>query len=378
MIEDRIRALRLLIENENLDAVIVSKEENVHYFSGFTGDSTVLIVSKDKAALVTDFRYTEQAQIEAPDFQLIEQKKGLLVKVAEVLTEEKFRNAGFEGAVLTFDSHAKLQKNLSKCSLSKSVNLDNLRCVKEADEIRLIRKAVEISDKAFSQVLTYIKPGLRETDVAAFLENAMRSLGSQNPAFDTIVASGVRGSLPHGTATDKVIQEGDLVTMDFGAVYKGYHSDITRTVCAGQADDLKRRVYNLVLKGQLLGVEKTGPGVSGKSVDTAVRELMDREGGEILAAMNLPLTVKQDEGTAEGISRYFGHGLGHSLGLEIHEEPRLSRLSKCDSLPVNTVITVEPGIYIPNWGGVRIEDTVLVTADGSEPLTRSPKQLIEL
>lgn len=378
MIADRLTALRSLLTKECLDAVIVSKDENVRYFSGFTGDSTMLIISASKAILVTDFRYTEQAQQEAPDFQLVEQNKGLLKKAAELLTAEKCHKVGFEGAVMSFDNHAKLQKELADIQLAKSLNLDNLRCVKEADELSLIRKAVEISDKAFAQVLTYIRAGLTENDVAAYLENAMRSMGSQRPAFATIVASGIRGSLPHGTATDKIIEDGDLVTMDFGAVYKGYHSDITRTICVGMADDVKRKVYNLVLKGQLLGVEKTGPGVSGKSVDTAVRELFDREGTEILQALALPLSVTNDDGASEGISRYFGHGLGHSLGLEIHEEPRLSRLSKCDSLPINTIVTVEPGIYIPDWGGVRIEDTVLVTANGSESLTRSPKHLIEL
>lgn len=378
MILNRIKALRGLLADEKIDAVVVSKDENVHYFSGFMGDSTMLVISQDKLFLITDFRYTEQAQQQAPDFQLVEQSKGMLKKVAELLMAERYKKVGFEGAVMSFDSHAKLQKEMTSVELSKSVSLDKLRAIKEDEEISLIKKAVEISDKAFTQVLTYIRAGLSEKDVAAYLENAMRCLGSERSAFDTIVASGVRGILPHGTATDKIIENGDLVTMDFGAVYKGYHSDITRTICVGQADEMKRNVYGLVLKGQTLGVETVRAGISGKAVDAAVRELFDNEGAEILQALGLPLTVTDGDGNAEGISRYFGHGLGHSLGLEIHEEPRLSRLSKCEQLPVNTVITVEPGIYIPNWGGVRIEDTVLVKEGGAEPLTCSPKQLIEL
>lgn len=378
MMSDRLDALRNMLIKEKLDAVIVSKDENVRYFSGFTGDSTMLLISVHRAFLVTDFRYTEQAQQQSKNFEIVEQEKGLLKRVAELINAEGYKKVGFEGGVMSFDIYSALKKKLTLAKLSKSVRIDSLREVKYAEEIELIRKAVEISDKAFSKVLTYIKEGITENDVAIYLETAMRELGSERPAFTTIVASGVRGSLPHGTATDKVIEAGDLVTMDFGAVYRGYHSDITRTVCVGWADDIKRNLYELVLKGQKRGVELVKPNISGKFVDVAVRKLFDSEGEEILKSLGLPLTEKNSDGEAIGISRYFGHGLGHSLGLEIHEEPRLSRLSKCEKLPVNTLITVEPGLYIPNWGGVRIEDTVLVTESGSEALTKSPKQLIEL
>lgn len=378
MIYDRIEAVRELLEEEKLDAVLVNKEVNLHYFSGFTGDSTFLVISRQKAFLVTDFRYTEQAVQQCPEYEIVEQTDGLLTAVAELSVKEGYKKVGFEGGALIYDAYAALQRKMSGISLTKSVKLDELRAVKEDEEIQYIRKAVSISDKAFAEVLSYLRSGLKEKEVAAFMENAMRVKGSERPAFTTIVASGKRGSLPHGTASDKVIEKGDLVTMDFGAVYKGYHSDITRTVCVGWADDIKRNIYNLVLKGQLLGVSKVRPGVSGKSVDLAVRKCFDEEGGPILADMGLPVEELDSNGKAVGMSRYFGHGLGHSLGLEIHEEPRLSRFSKCKSLPINTLITVEPGIYIPDWGGVRIEDTVLVTEDGREVLTKSPKQLIEL
>ena len=224
------------------------------------------------------------------------------------------------------------------------------------EELACIRRAMEIGDEAFEYILTYIRPGISELDVAAALENCMRQKGSQRPSFDTIVASGKRGSLPHGTATEKLINVGEFVTMDYGAVYKGYHSDMTRTVCMGRADEKQRHVYSTVLKAQELGVSLVQPGASGKEVDRLVRQ-------QIAEA---------------GYGRYFGHGLGHSVGLEIHEEPRLSPSSTCEALAENMLVTVEPGIYIPDWGGVRIEDTVVVKEGGCEILTHSPKELIEL
>ena len=205
-------------------------------------------------------------------------------------------------------------------------------------------------------MLTYVRPGMTETQAAAHLENCMRENGSEGPSFTTIMASGVRGCLPHGIATDKVIKEGEFLTMDFGAISAGYDSDITRTICIGHADERQRRIYQAVLESQLLGLTKIRPGVSGKSVHMAVRD-------------NL---AKYD------LAQYFGHGLGHSLGLEIHEEPRLSPASTCEALQPNMLVTDEPGVYISGWGGLRIEDTVLVTETGCEPLTKSSKELIEI
>ena len=184
----------------------------------------------------------------------------------------------------------------------------------------------------------------------------MRALGSERPAFTTIVASGKRGSLPHGVATEKLIVDGEFVTMDFGAVYQGYHSDMTRTICVGRADERQRMMYDLVLDAQRLGLAAVRPGVSGKAVDAVARQRL----------------------AAAGYGKQFGHGLGHSLGLEIHEEPRLSSASTCEALEPNMLVTVEPGVYLPDWGGLRIEDTVLVTETGGEPLTASPKHLIEI
>ena len=217
-----------------------------------------------------------------------------------------------------------------------------MRQIKDAAEIDCIKRACEIADKAFAEILKFIKAGVREYEVAAEMEYLMRKFGSERAAFDTIVASGVRGSLPHGR--------------DFGAVYNGYHSDITRTICVGKASAKQREIYNAVLSAQMYGLEVIKVGVGGKAIDEKVRERLK----------------------SLGYGDYFTHSLGHSLGLNIHEEPRLSPLSKCERLEVNMLVTDEPGVYIPNFGGVRIEDTVLVTQYGALPLTKSPKKLLEI
>ncbi|MBR5914382.1 MAG: aminopeptidase P family protein [Selenomonadaceae bacterium] len=351
----RLERLMKKISDEQVDAILIYKPENVYYFSGFNGDSTILFISKNFRKLITDGRYTEQAESQAKNFEVIKQTEGLFSKLADEVKNSAVKTIGFEGNFFTFDEHANLKEKTSNVEL-KSVELNSLRQIKDAAEISCIRQACAIADKAFAELLKFIKAGVREFEVAAKLEYLMRKFGSERAAFDTIVASGVRGSLPHGRASDKVIENGELVTIDFGAVYNGYHSDITRTICVGKASTRQREIYNAVLSAQIYGLEIIKAGVGGKAIDEKVRE----------GLKNL------------GYGEYFVHGLGHSLGLEIHEEPRLSPRSKCESLEVNMLVTDEPGVYIPNFGGVRIEDTVLVTVDGAEPLTKSPKNLLEI
>ena len=240
--------------------------------------------------------------------------------------------------------------------LAGHADLDALRQVKDGGEIGYIRRACAIADKAFEDIVHFIRPGRTEIEVAARLEQVMREAGSEKPSFDTIVASGLRGSMPHGTATEKVIEAGDFVTMDYGAKFEGYCSDITRTVCVGEATARQREVYEAVLGTQEMVLAAIAPGKSGKEIDAASREFLK----------------KYD------LAQYFGHGLGHSLGLEIHEEPRLSPSSTCEHLMPGMLITDEPGVYLPGWGGLRIEDTVLVTKTGSERLTKSSKALLEI
>ncbi len=356
MNQNRLTALRSLLAEKNLDAVIVTKYVNLHYFSGFRGDDTTLVITKDKALLVTDNRYTEQAQKQAPLFEVVEHKHGLLQKTAELAKKLGCKKVGFEGNAIIYDVYAGLASLLDGIEFKTPLNLDTLRQVKDEEEIGYIRKACVIADKAFEDIVKFIRPGMTEIAVAARLEQVMRENGSENPSFDTIVASGLRGSMPHGTATEKLIEEGDFVTMDYGAKYEGYCSDITRTVCVGRASDRQREVYNAVLGTQKMVLEAIAPGKSGREIDAASREFLK----------------KYD------LAQYFGHGLGHSLGLEIHEEPRLSPSSTCEHLLPNMLITDEPGVYLPGWGGLRIEDTVLVTKTGSERLTKSNKELVEI
>ena len=340
---------------EQVDAVLITKVANVTYLSGFGGDSSALLVGKNFRRLVTDGRYTEQAKRQAKNFAIVEQTDGLYKKLVDEIKSAGAKIIGVEGNVMTVAQRDFLARELDGVEF-KSLELDTLRQVKDAAEIEKIRKACEIADDAFEKVLDVIRPNVREIEVAAELEYFMRKLGSEETAFTTIVASGWRGSLPHGVASDKKIQSGELVTLDFGATFNGYRSDITRTVAVGKISSEQRKIYDAVHDAQLFGLEVITAGKSGKEIDSAVRERLK----------------------ASGYEKFFVHGLGHGVGLEIHEEPRLSRLSKCEHLLPNMIVTDEPGVYIENFGGVRIEDTVLVKDGLSEALTRSPKTLIEL
>ncbi len=356
-IKNRIARLRDFIKAQKCDAVIINKEENLHYFSGFRGDDTLLFITDNDCFLITDSRYTQQAK-QQTDFTVIEHTAGLFAKTAEIAEKSGASSVAFEGNALLFDSYTRLKNLLGEYEIdfSTAVNLDELRIIKDDEEISLLKKAIQISDEAYTHILKYVKAGMSENEVAAELEDKMRRLGSERPAFTTIVASGKRGALPHGVATDKLINNGEFVTIDFGAVYKGYHSDITRTFCVGKVSDKLREIYDVVLGAQLLALKEIAPGKSGKEVDAPVRQYIKDA----------------------GYGNNFGHGLGHGVGLEIHELPRLSPLSPTKELKENMLVTDEPGIYIPDFGGVRIEDTVLVTADGCQPLTQSDKRLIEL
>ena len=274
--------------------------------------------------------YIEQANGEAANYKVINCVKNVYTAIIEILEQDQSLNGGFEGEYFTYNDYFKLNK-LKKNLKYKNINLDELRSIKDEEEIAHLRKAVNIADRAFEHILSYIKPGRSEIEVAVELEIFMRRLGSQKNAFSTIVASGIRGALPHGVATEKII-------------------------CVGPVEEKQQQLYDFVLQAQLLGVKTLKPGVSGQFVDEVVRRYI----------MN------------GGYGQFFGHGLGHGVGLEIHEFPRLSPASMCDSLKPMMVVTVEPGVYLPGWGGIRIEDTVMVTTEGCEVLTKSSKHLIEI
>lgn len=359
--QPRIRRLRDFMANNGLGGFLVSKPENRRYFSGFTGSAGVLLITENQTKLLTDFRYMEQAAEQAGDQYDIIRYGGspdnnMYKMVSELIAQYKPGKVGFESDFITFQVYSSLQKDVAGC-LFEPAQLDGLRIVKDEEELGLIRKAVNISDQAFTHVLSVIKPGISEYDVALELEYKMRQLGAEKAAFDTIVASGLRGALPHATPLpDKLLTEGEFITMDFGAVYQGYHSDITRTVVLGCADERQKELYGLVLDAQIAGVAGVASGKVCRDVDKIARKMI----------------------SDAGYGEFFGHGLGHGVGLAIHEEPRLTVSNEVMVLKENMVVTVEPGIYLPGWGGLRIEDTVVVCAEGSEILTASSKQLIEI
>lgn len=354
--EKRLNKLRTFLAAKQLDGIIISKPENRRYFSGFTGSAGILLVTHTQAKLLTDFRYIEQASKEATLYEIVKYgAAGIYAEVNKYACDFKLHKLAFESDYTTYAVYMDMEKALLDIKLAP-LELDALRSIKDETELCNIKKAVEIADAAFTHILSFIKPGISEQAVALELEYKMKQLGAENIAFDTIVASGKRGALPHGKASEKIIAAGDLVTMDFGAVYNGYHSDITRTVCVGSASAKQREIYDIVLSAQLRGVKAVRAGLTGQQVDAAARQLIDKS----------------------GYGEYFGHGLGHAVGLYIHEEPRLSPSNTNTPLEKNMVVTVEPGIYIPDWGGIRIEDTVIVCDTSCEILTASSKQLIEL
>lgn len=348
----RLAALRSFLAEQDVAAVIVAKPENRRYFSGFTGSAGVLLVSRQAAKLVTDFRYVEQAARQAPDFAVVRHGTDLYETLAAEIAAVGQGKVGFESDFATWDAYRRLAEFAGDLA---PLHLDKLRMVKDDGELAALRRAVRIADDAFSHILSYLRPGTSEQEVALELEYFMRRQGAEKIAFDLIVASGTRSALPHGRASAKAIAAGDFVTMDFGAVYEGYHSDITRTVVVGKASPRQREIYEVVRAAQAAGVAAVAAGRLGREVDAVARKLI----------------------ADAGYDEYFGHGLGHGVGLVIHEEPRLSPTGDV-TLAAGMTVTVEPGIYIPDWGGVRIEDTVVVTAAGAEVLTASGKELIEL
>lgn len=343
------------MNKHGIEGMLITKPENRHYFSGFSGSAGTLLISDHESKLLTDFRYIEQAAAQAKQCEILRYTASPYELLADTAVKLGLTRIGFESDFVTYDMYTKLTEGMSTIHLLP-VQIDELRMMKDENEVAAIKKAVEIADSAFVHILSFIKPGISEQTVALELEYQMRKLGAEKPAFDTIVASGKRGALPHGIASEKIIELGDFVTMDFGAVYQGYHSDITRTICMGSPTDKQRQLYDIVLTAQLAGVEAVQPGKTGREVDAVARKII----------------------VDAGFGDYFGHGLGHGLGLYIHEDPRLSPSNTQTVLMENMVVTVEPGIYLPEWGGIRIEDTVLVSTDGCQILTASSKHLIEI
>lgn len=353
----RIEQLTNNMEQDSIDAVIISDKLNIRYLSNFTGSSGYLYVSKRKKILLTDFRYLEQASKQCSEFEIIDFfKKGLIETLNDIIKEDNAHSIGFEDSKITYKEFVNFEDGLKNVEFVELNDLvEEIRMVKDKEELENIKMAAEIGDKAFKHILDFIKPNMTEWEVALEIEYFMRKNGAVKLSFDTIVASGLRSSLPHAEPTNKKIVSGDLVTFDFGCIYNGYCSDMTRTIIMGKANDKQKEIYNTVLTASDRALESIRAGLKGCEVDKIARDVIDNA----------------------GYKEYFGHGLGHSLGLFIHESPRLS--PKDDTiLKENMVMTVEPGIYIPNVGGVRIEDLVCITKEGHINFVTSPKELIEL
>ena len=347
------------LERHDLDAILLTGEANRFYGSGFHSDGTdgVALVTRKRAYYFTDSRYTEAAARYVQGAELREARpgRGYTALIQEVIGDEQLRRVGFEDAYMTVQDYERYRKALS-CDLVPATQLLwDLRMVKDDEEIEAMVAAQRIAERALTDILEEIRPGVTEKEIAARLQYLMLHYGASDMSFDPIVVSGPNGSLPHGVPSERTIQRGEFVTMDFGCVYQGYCSDMTRTVAVGFATEEMQTVYNTVLSAQKAGIAASRAGVTGREVDGAARAVID----------------------AAGYGDYFGHSFGHGVGVEIHEAPNASPLND-KPLPAGAVISAEPGIYLPGKLGVRIEDVIVLTESGCLDITKAPKELLVL
>lgn len=350
--EVKLAKIREKMAGEGVDAFLITTYLNRRYLSGFKGSAGQVLITENSCYIFTDSRYTEQAADESPDFQVMQ--TGLdSDPLKDTLKKERVRSLAFEKDQVTYANWERMRERFEGVDL-KGVSgwVEDLRMRKTSEEIALIAKAQEIADQAFSLVTRSIRVGVTERELAMELEFTMRRLGAETLAFPIIAVSGLRSSLPHGQPTDNKVCPGDFLTFDFGARYEGYCSDETRTFVIGPLDKKHEEIYKVVLEAQLAGLEAAKPGVAGKEVDAAARKVIE------------------DAGYGE----YFGHGTGHGVGLAVHEGPSAGKKGET-LLEPGMVLTVEPGIYIPGLGGCRIEDLIVITENGKEILSGSPKEL---
>lgn len=355
---DTLRNVYGLMDEMKLDAVLVSNPYNVRYLSRFSGDTAYLYISKKRRILLTDSRYTTWARNEAEGFEIfqVDREMPYEKKVQELLEEEKLRTAGFENRHMIYDDVIRFKNESPEIVWRELDNrLNVLRQIKTAQELEKIRHAESIGDRAFDHIIRELNVGMTEKEVAWEIETAMRKAGADGLSFDTIAVFGDRTAMPHAVPGSRKLQQGDFVLMDYGCVYEGYCSDMTRTVVMGRADMPQKKMYNIVLEAQLRALSCVRSGIQACEADRVARKIIEDA----------------------GYGQYFGHGLGHSVGLYIHESPALSP-GDTTVLRENMTETVEPGIYVPDFGGVRIEDLVVVKPGGCENLTHSPKELMEL
>ncbi|WP_422787346.1 M24 family metallopeptidase [Salibacterium aidingense] len=352
---EKLRTLREQLEEKQADAVFINSPANRQYISGFTGTAGAVLVTRKEAFFITDFRYVEQAKAQCEGFEVVKHSSSVFKKAGELLEQQQAQTAAFEKEHVTYGDYEELQQHIEAELLPIQGMVESLRQYKDDNELEVIQRAVDIADRTFEHITTFIKPGVKEKEVSDELEFFMRRQGAVSSSFDIIVASGERSALPHGVASNKEIRNGELVTLDFGAYFQGYCSDITRTVAVGEPSNELKELYQTVYEAQLKAVEKIKPGMTGIEADAVARDHINKQ----------------------GFGEYFGHGLGHGLGMEVHEGPRLSPKSS-SLLEPGMVVTVEPGIYVPELGGTRIEDDIVITENGNKLLSHSPKELMIL
>jgi Xaa-Pro aminopeptidase len=352
---DRLGRLRDLLTSNELDAILISQGENRRYLSGFTGSAGSLLLSQDQAVLATDFRYVEQARAEAPDFEVVRMTDDLSKWLPPQAAEMSVRKLGFEEADLPYSTYRQLAAAVDEAQSdvsfvpTKSL-VERLRAAKDRTELEYLAQAAALADAALEEVLPDIRSGVSEKELAWQIERFIRENGSEPLPFDIIVASGPNSALPHAKPTDRALENGEPVVIDIGARVSGYCSDVSRTICLGNEDSTFARVYDIVLGAQLAAMATVQSGMSGEQADQLARTVIAQAG----------------HGDA------FGHGLGHGVGLAAHEEPRLGPRSS-SVLADGMVFTIEPGIYVSGWGGVRIEDTVVLENGKARSLTGASK-----
>ena len=354
--KERVARLASQLPERELDAILISAPENRRYLSGFTGSAGYLLVTSQRQVLFTDSRYIEQAGNQSPHFEVIQTQPGL-GWLMDALKETGVRRVGFESDNMTVASYNRVldaikeEEDLGGTSLIATSGITGeLRVLKDVDELAQLQKAIDASDRAMEAVCPTIEAGMTEKEVAWRMEVAMREFGADNLSFDTIVAAGPNGAMAHHRPSDSVIQAGEPIVIDMGAQVNGYCSDITRTVVVGDPDETFHKIYNIVLGAQLTAINTVRPGLTGEECDALSRDVI----------------------AGAGYGDNFGHSLGHGVGLAVHENPRVGPRAE-DVLKPDMVFTIEPGIYLPGWGGVRIEDIVILGADGATPLSKAGK-----
>jgi len=353
----RLAAVRRAMRKQSLGRFLVTSREHVRYLSNFSGSSGWLIIGPRERLLLTDFRYRDQAGEEAPHWSLHLAQAGLPAAVGELATAWDHRRVGYESAHLTVRDFQLLAESDGGSPppvewIPTERLVEGIALIKDEGEIGAIAAAAAIADLVYAEVVSLIRPGVTEREIAVEIECRTRRRGGEGTAFPPIVASGLRAALPHAGPTDRRIAEGDMVIIDMGVVVRGYRSDLTRTVAVGSASERLREIYRIVAEAQAAAVDMVHPGIDGVELDAVARRII----------------------TEHGYGEAFGHNLGHGVGLRVHEGPSLSWRST-DVLAPGMVVTIEPGIYLPGWGGVRIEDLVVVTRHGRHVLSTAPKDL---